>query len=73
MYTKELEITENTLTIHHFDGSWVSEEQKYAQALSSRMKIIPKQIRGYVANFIAICRFRGIIEAITYTIKWFRK
>lgn len=71
--TKELEITENTLTIHHFDGSWVSEEQKYAQALSSRMKIIPKPFRGYVANFIAICRFRGISNAISDSIKWLKR
>ena len=28
--TKKLTLTENTYTIHHFDGSWLAEEDKYS-------------------------------------------
>lgn len=71
--TKKLDITANTLTIHHFDGSWVSPEQRYAQDLSLRLVWLPKGVRGYVANFMAACKFRGSLAAIDDVKKWWKR
>ena len=68
--TGKLEITDNTFTIHHFDGSWVTQEQRYAHDLSFRLVLLPRNVRGYVANFIAACKFRGCIAAIEDVRKW---
>lgn len=71
--TKEIDITPNTLTIHHFDGSWVSEEDKYASVLNRKLLFIPKNVRGYMAKFMAIAKYQGIIIALKNTINWIRR
>ena len=42
--TNEICITDNTLTIHHFDGSWLSEEQKLTVILKNIKKLLLKQL-----------------------------
>ena len=71
--TKVINITPNTLTIHHFDGSWVSEEDKYASVLNRKLLFIPKNVRGYMAKFMAIAKYQGIIIALKNTINWIRR
>ena len=71
--TKEIYITPNTLTIHHFDGSWVSEEDKYASKLSMKLRFIPKKARGYIAKFVAIAKYKGLIIALENTINWIKR
>lgn len=72
--TKEMRITENTLTIHHFDGSWLSSEQKLAAELCIKYsRFIPQKLAGYVANFIALCKVKGMKEAIHQFSLWLRR
>lgn len=71
--TGNLEITANTLTIHHFDGSWVTPEQKYAQKLSQHFIVLPKSMRGYIANFLAACIFRGCLASVNDLMKWWKR
>ena len=68
--TKVINITPNTLTIHHFDGSWVSEEDKYASELSKKLRFIPEKARGYIAKFVAIVKYKGIKDAINESRLW---
>ena len=72
--TKEMCITENTLTIHHFDGSWVGEEQKLAANLSRKYaKVMPRRMAGYVAVFVASMRTNGIKTATSQLFSWIKR
>ena len=69
--TKEINLTDNTLCIHHFDGSWVSEEDKYIMGLTQRLKWLPKG--AYFAKFYGISKYRGLKKAFQETKRWLRK
>lgn len=68
--TKVLQITDNTLVIHHFDGSWISDLEKYAFSLKDRLVFLPKKLRGYVAKFVAVCKFKGVNAAFRELRGW---
>jgi len=58
-------ITENTYTIHHFDGSWLSEEERLVlEAKRQYSGFLPKSVVGVVARFHAVKHFRGIKAAL---------
>lgn len=66
--------TSNTYTIHHFAGSWVSDESRYEHQLRNKMKWIPcKRLRIYIAAFIAKKRFFGFWGACRFTLKWMKR
>lgn len=59
--TRELNITEHTLTIHHFDGSWLSEAERKAKEFAYKYrKFAPMN----VLKFIGIVKYGGIKEAL---------
>ena len=59
--TKELEITSNTYTIHHFDGSWLTpEERLFADYRRSLMRFLPQTVSGYIARGAAAVKVRGV-------------
>ena len=59
--TWELNITEHTLTIHHFDGSWLSDAERKAKELAYKYKgLAPSN----VLKFIGMVRYGGIKEAV---------
>lgn len=68
-YSRELKLTENTHTIHHFDGSWFSDEDKYAKKLrvlfSKYLNIEIARILAKVFSVIKHRGFKGIITEIT--------
>ena len=63
--TKELQITDNTMTIHHFDGSWHTDEEKFIFETYGKLK---QKYTNNVAHKIAIfkgyMKFRGILGTI---------
>lgn len=65
-------LTENTVTIHHFAGSWQSEQIQYAKNLSRKMVVFPECSRGYIANFIAEVKFNGVFAAFLTFLKWLK-
>ena len=72
--TNEMTITENTMTIHHFDGSWVSDEQKLSVILRGKYKkIMPQKIAGYVAVFVATMKIKGCKVAIHEFFSWIKR
>ena len=67
--TKVYTETVNTKTIHHYNASWVSEEDKYAKKISKKIFFCPLRLRIYVAKFIAIIKYQGCMTAISFVIK----
>ena len=67
-------VTNNTYTIHHFDGSWLSEESKLARKLSRKYaKIMPRSIAGHMAMFVAMAKTNGIRVAMHQFSSWIKK
>lgn len=61
----EYEVTKNTYTVHHFDGSWLSEEDGLALNIKRKYAAyMPKKLAGAVARFLAALHFRGIRCAV---------
>ncbi len=68
--TKEIVLTDNTIAIHHFDGSWHSAEERYADNLKKVfVKTFKTKYATYPAQFITWCKFRGIIPTVKMIIK----
>ena len=68
LITKQIVKTENTLVVHHFDGSWHSDEDRYIEKLSKKWSYMPGG--NYVAKFMGIIKYRGIGTAIRETRGW---
>lgn len=72
--TGKLNITENTYSIHHYDASWYSEEDKYTFRLRRKIqKILPSTLSGIIARIIAIKKFRGLKAVFKETTKRIKK
>ena len=63
--TKEINITQNTLTIHHYDSSWWTEEDFYKQELASRYnRFLPNKIAARLAYLMTIKKYHGFKFAV---------
>lgn len=72
--TQKINITEHTLTIHHFDGSWMNDEEKLSLELRVRyQKFMPESVAIYIATFIAAAKMNGIKETINRLLPWIKK
>ena len=72
--TRITTLTDNSHTIHHFDGSWLSEELKVEAVLRERYKkYMPKSAAGYVAAFNAAKQIRGFKAAMSDTLDWIKR
>lgn len=69
--TKIITKTKNTLVIHHFDGSWHSDEDRYIERLSRKLKRIP--MGSYIAKFRGVIKYRGIKVAVKELCGWLFK
>lgn len=69
--TGELKITENTFCIHHFDGSWHTEEEIFANRLAVKMEKVPGG--SYLAKFIGVIKYRGVLAAMGETLGWIKR
>ena len=68
--SKKVKVTKNTLTIHHFSGTWLNDEDKFYLEYMEKNKNKPFNllVRKY-ARFKAIKRVRGFKVAIKETFK----
>ncbi len=73
--TNVLTITENTHTIHHFDGSWMPEENRCMAELKRKYLKwkLPMPVASYMARFNAHVKHRGFVSAVKETLKWIGK
>lgn len=63
--TRKLKMTDNTLCIHHFDGSWCSDAMKFKNVLlDKRLAWLPVSIGNKIATFIAITKYYSFWSAI---------
>lgn len=59
--------TENTLAIHHFNGSWQSEEDRFAKRVAGKMpSLFPRKVVTAMARALAVIRYRGIGGVASY-------
>lgn len=67
-------ITENTYVIHHFDGSWLGEEEKYAAVWQDKYgKFLHPKLSGYAAKFAATVKMRGFVAGLGDILCWIKK
>ena len=64
--TRVTRLTENSYTIHHFDGSWKSEKDRYVSTLKQGHFWIPLR----VAKGIAIIKYVGFKAFVKKTLEW---
>lgn len=72
--TKEIHLTKNSYTIHHFDGSWLGEEEKFVLKTKEKLgSILPIDFSGYCAKFIGAVKYHGFFQAIREFKGWLRR
>lgn len=72
--TEVLTLTEKTLAIHHFDGSWLTEEEKLGWNLSHKLgNFLPKRLGGYLGKFLAAVKCRGLLVACKEIQSWWKR
>lgn len=72
--TLETILTENTYTIHHFDGSWLSEEEKYYIELFAKYKKNHStRVASKMARIKSIWKYRGLFALIKEMFLFFKK
>lgn len=72
--TKVLTLTENTLVIHHFDGSWLPEVERLAAQLQGKYnRLLPGRLAGWFAKFVVIKKIDGFTAAMKDTMRWLKK
>ena len=75
LLTRQINLTENTYTIHHFDGSWVGDEEKYIIDMKIKMQKLPilNSFSAYIAIFLGANKYRGLSAAIKDTFNWIER
>ena len=72
--TGKITVTDKTLCIHYFDGSWLSEEARVQMELERKMrKFLPNSCVGYVAKCISIMKVNGVSVVVKEVGKWIKK
>lgn len=68
--TGVIQRTKNTFTIHHFKGTWLTPEDRYAKELRSTLKILPSSLASHFARYFAAAKYRGIWKANKEVFYW---
>lgn len=63
--------SENTYANHHFSGAWKSEEERYYTKILGNYQYIKGG--SYIAKFISVIKFRGIVGASKVLIDWCKR
>lgn len=72
--TRKLEITDNTLTIHHFDGSWQDEETQEKKMLTEKWAaFVPYSISSRMATVFTLLKYHGYTGVFSRIIDKFKE
>ena len=59
--TNKLKLTDKSVCIHHFEGSWLSEEARFSNEFSyTHFLFLPLKVRGSISKMYAAYKFRGV-------------
>lgn len=59
--TNKLKLTDKSVCIHHFEGSWLSEEARFSNEFSyTHFTFLPLKVRGSISKMYAAYKFRGV-------------
>lgn len=76
-FTGKVTLTSNTLVIHHFNGSWLSDEERYHAELTKKvynfLKIFPSDIVSGICAFISATKFHGLKFAFLKLDRWMKR
>lgn len=72
--TGELNMSKNTVCIHHFDGSWIPADLQYEQMIKMKLKkLISEKPAGYIAKYISVLKYYGFKKSMNETISWLKR
>lgn len=57
-------LTSNTVTIHHFAGSWFTDEKKLFHQVLKKYSFLPDKVASYLALFISAKEYHGLKKAL---------
>ena len=69
--TSKITITPNTVTIHHYDGTWLTEDIIYMRKLAKRLG--NNRLGFYIAGVVMQIKFHGIIATLKYCLGFITK
>lgn len=62
---EKLSLTNSSRSIHYYEGSWLSDEEKeYIKLRKKMMRFMPFTCARYIAKFITTMRYRGVSGVI---------
>ncbi len=68
--TGKMNITDNTVSIHHYTSSWYDEEQSYALSLKKKyIKFLPRNIAAVCAVAVSKLKYKGPKACIMWILK----
>ena len=70
-FTKKIKISEETVSIHHYDASWQTPETQWIQSNTYNYSWIPAG--GFIVKFIGIIKFRGVSAALLELRTWLNR
>ena len=74
MTTGVISPTEKTVTIHHFAGSWVPEDDKFRWSLRTKLcKVLPQKLVSHIARLVTLVKFEGIISTFRFISAWLKE
>lgn len=72
--TEEINITSNTLVIHHFDSSWYGEEEiLFKNIVNRHKKVFSNQIMRYFCKFYCLTKVYGLKKSYVFFKGWIKR
>ncbi len=71
--TKILKITSNTVSIHHYDGSWLPQKTREIEVLKGKLNFLPFNMGGLIASFVIFVKYDGIGVAFKELNSWIKE
>lgn len=66
--------TSETISIHHYDGSWFTEQIRFTSDLVKKlMRFMPFRVASYTATLIGEIKYNGMKKSLTRVGVWIKK
>lgn len=72
--TGAIHISEHTVAIHHYQGSWHNDEDDYYESLKETLhKFLPGKFGNFFAKYVATLKYHGFLYASKILYGWFKR